>query len=674
MSHTPFLWQGGRKIDIEADPAEITMHAADERSARQEAQASGVGISKVRAAGPGLFRAAVTDVEAGMAKLRANHHVVHHVYRGCKDPNTEFLITESFFLKFKSSATPENIRDFLQAEHLTLERQLSPRSFLVRVTDATGMNPVRAANKAAERADVEYAEPNLLRTLQPMFIPVDPLFKQQWHLHAPVNDTDLVAGADIAGPDAWDVVMGTRDIVIAVADDGFDLTHPDLTGPDKITGALNITLTGPSTLTTDDQVQPRGGDYHGTPCAGVALAEHNGVGAVGVAPGCSFLAVRFPLGTMTDDHFVQMFDAISARADVVSCSWGVPPADAPMSTPLAEHIADLAATGGRRGRGLIFCVAAGNSNAPIKALDNTFPYRFIDGSGRVRTHAGPIDRWIAAHPAVLTIGASTSLKRRAAYSSWGRELCVCAPSNNFHDLFEFPVPGRGILTTDNEGAGPDSDFTPGSRFTPDFGGTSSATPTVAGVCGLVLSANPNLGADEVRSILERTADKDMDFTADTPVNGPGEFVDGVSLWFGHGKVNAARAVALAAEGSSQGRRLTLTNRERLAIEDLTTVRSEITAAEDGVLEEIRVKLLIRHTYIGDLRVQLQAPDGTAVMLHNNVGRGADELQKTYTAADVPALRALSGRSVRGTWTLVIRDTAAFDRGELQSWALLLRVR
>jgi hypothetical protein len=52
------------------------------------------------------------------------------------------------------------------------------------------------------------------------------------------------------------------------------------------------------------------------------VAEGNGTGVVGVAPGCSLVAVRFPLATMTDAHFIVMFEKISALADIVSCSWG----------------------------------------------------------------------------------------------------------------------------------------------------------------------------------------------------------------------------------------------------------------------------------------------------------------------------------------------------------------
>jgi len=42
------------------------------------------------------------------------------------------------------------------------------------------------------------------------------------------------------------------------------------------------------------------------------VAEGNGTGVVGVAPGCALVAVRFPL-SMSDAHFIVMFKKISDR-------------------------------------------------------------------------------------------------------------------------------------------------------------------------------------------------------------------------------------------------------------------------------------------------------------------------------------------------------------------------
>ena len=684
MSETNYFWQGGRKIEIQKDDSTITIQAASEAEARVAAERVGVEISASAPVAPGLVRATIiNDREQSVNRLRAEHNVVHHVYHDQQTRESEYLITESFFIKFKKDTPESRILEYLAAEHLVVDQAMGDKTYLVRVTDATGRNPIRTANAAVSRDDVEYAEPNLIRPLMKFaFIPPDDLFSQQWHLHAPVAGSDLVSGAGIFAPEAWDITRGQREIVIAVADDGFDLTHPDFQGQDKVVAQLNATLRGNennAAIDWDENVRPRpgalgiSGDFHGTPCLGVAVAEGNATGVVGVAPGCSLVAVRFPLEVMTDAHLIIMFEKISALADIVSCSWGAIPGNFPMSTTLATTIAKLARSGGRRGKGLVFCIAAGNNNCPVQDLNNTRTYRFHAG-GFTRSHSGPIDRWIAAHPDVITVSASTSRKTRSAYSSWGKQISLCAPSDNWDDLREIDPPGRGIVTTDNEGFGLNTDFTAGSRFTGDFGGTSSATPTVAGVCGLVLSANSALTALDVRKILQDTADKDMSFVTDTPVNESGEFNnDGFSLWFGFGKVNAFRAVQ-AATGSNGERRIDIEQDTPLDIPDASTpILSPIQVNEDGRIIELRLQVNITHTFIGDLRVDLIAPDGTGLVLHNNTGGSANNLVRTYSFQDTPPLRSLLDKSIRGTWQLRVRDTFVLDVGRLNGWRIVARV-
>jgi subtilisin family serine protease/subtilisin-like proprotein convertase family protein len=679
MSETNYFWQGGRKIEIRQDDAAVTIHAENAAEAESAAERAGVELRAAANAAPGLVQAEVVgDRDGSIDRLRADDNVVHHVYRDRQTAESEYLITESFFIKFKPETPETRILDYFAAEHLAVEQELGDKTWLVRVTGGTGRNPIRTANAAASRDDVEYAEPNLVRRLMRFaFIPPDTLFARQWHLHAPAAiPPDLVAGAGISAPEAWDLTRGRREIVVAVADDGFDLTHPDFQGDGKVVARLNATIRGQGVsagIDWDANVSPRAGDYHGTPCLGVAVAEGNGTGVVGVAPGCSLVAVRFPLA-MSDAHFILMFQKISPLADVVSCSWGVGPANAPMSTTFRTAIAALARSGGRRGKGLIICVAAGNNNCPVQDLANTRTYRFRTDFG-VSSYSGPVDRWIAAHPDVITVSASTSRKTRSAYSSWGRQICVCAPSDNWDDLGQTSPAGLGIFTTDNEGAGPGSDFTSGSRFTSRFGGTSSATPTVAGVCALVVSANPSLTGPEVRQLLQQTADKDLSFVTDTPVNEPGAFDNaGFSLWFGHGKVNAFRAVQAAAVPVQAEQSVDREVAAGLNIPDVgSPVTSSMTIDQDGTITDLRVQVDIRHTFIGDLRVDLIAPDGTAVVLHNNTGGSANDLVRTYSVQEAPALRPLLGKRIRGTWQLRVRDTFRLDVGRLNRWRIAARI-
>ena len=52
MSETNYFWQGGRKIPVQKDVAEITIQAPSEAAARGAAERAGVQLSAVSAATP----------------------------------------------------------------------------------------------------------------------------------------------------------------------------------------------------------------------------------------------------------------------------------------------------------------------------------------------------------------------------------------------------------------------------------------------------------------------------------------------------------------------------------------------------------------------------------------------------------------------------------------------
>lgn len=135
---------------------------------------------------------------------------------------------------------------------------------------------------------VDFAEHNMVNRFQPAYIPADRYFRRQWHLSSAAG-IQLVAEASVNATEAWDITRGDHRIVVAVVDDGFDLDHPDFQGVDKVVFPKDY---------VDRDANPfpesQAGDYHGTPCAGVAIAESNGRGVVGIAHGCAFMPVRFP--------------------------------------------------------------------------------------------------------------------------------------------------------------------------------------------------------------------------------------------------------------------------------------------------------------------------------------------------------------------------------------------
>ena len=100
----------------------------------------------------------------------------------------------------------------------------------------------------------------------------------------------------------------------------------------------------------------------------------------------------------------------------------------------------------------------------------------------------------------------------------------------------------------------------------------------------------------------------------------------------------------------------------LAIPGVVTVSDTITVPDSGTATSVSVSVDIAHTWIGDLLVELIAPDGTAITLHDRGGGSADDIDQTY-APD------FEGVLIAGNWTLRIDDNFVDDSGVLNSWTL-----
>ncbi len=113
----------------------------------------------------------------------------------------------------------------------------------------------------------------------------------------------------------------------------------------------------------------------------------------------------------------------------------------------------------------------------------------------------------ADNPYIINVSATNENDVKASFSNYGAIVDISAP-------------GKNIYTLQNNGGYAVAE------------GTSFASPVVAGVAALVMSVNPYLTPEEVEQVLEQSAD-DI-------ANG-----SGMHPYYGHGRVNAAAAVALA---------------------------------------------------------------------------------------------------------------------------------
>jgi zinc metalloprotease ZmpA len=95
------------------------------------------------------------------------------------------------------------------------------------------------------------------------------------------------------------------------------------------------------------------------------------------------------------------------------------------------------------------------------------------------------------------------------------------------------------------------------------------------------------------------------------------------------------------------------------------VTSPITIAGCGraASSASTVTVAIVHTYRGDLRIDLVAPDGSTYSLkRTSASDGADNVNATYTVN-------LSGETADGTWQLRVQDVYRLDTGRIDSWTL-----
>ncbi len=94
--------------------------------------------------------------------------------------------------------------------------------------------------------------------------------------------------------------------------------------------------------------------------------------------------------------------------------------------------------------------------------------------------------------------------------------------------------------------------------------------------------------------------------------------------------------------------------------------------ERGRLKDIEVSLNISHTFIRDLRVELVAPSGHSIFLHDCEGGAADNIRRSYDPSTLASMDALRDLPIQGDWSLRIKDLEGMDTGTLNRWSLRLQ--
>lgn len=479
------------------------------------------------------------------------------------------------------------------------------------------MVDLRSTTQVAS-ADVLLATQFTLRAL-----PNDPLAATQWHLN-PVAVSPVVAGSDVKIDAIWNypstVGIRGKGVRIGVVDDGLQTSHPDFVS--------NIDTTNDKDWNGNDaDPSPGTGDDHGTACAGNAAARgNNGIGVTGTAPEATLVGMRLIAAAVTDAQEGEAMNYLSDLIQIKSNSWGPNDTGTTLEAPGPLTIAALqtAATTGRGGKGSIILWAGGNGGD-------------VNDNSNYDGYANSIY--------TIAIGATDSKGTRAYYSEPGANIVVTAPSSGNGTAL-------GITTVDRTGAnGYDS-----SDYTNSFGGTSSATPTAAGIVALMLEKNSNLGWRDVQEILIKSATKFKPADAGWVTNGAGI---PFNHDFGAGLINATSAVNLAATWTNlpaQTSAISTQTGLTAAIPDnlaAGVTRTFNLAATNLRVEHVTLKLSATHTARGNLQITLTSPSG----MSSTLAAVRPDINDNYSNWTFSSVRNW-GENSAGTWTLKVADLSS----------------
>lgn len=573
--------------------------------------------------------------------------------------------TDTWVVVLQPGSNPNTVAASIGFENLGQVGTL-PNVYLFRAPGSAASEAsaqeVAAALEASAQI-IEY-EQQFAQQHEPRTPTDDPLNLNQWHLGS------ANSGANIQ-PNAWNLGYTGSGVQIAIVDDGLQYTHPDLApnylpaGSWDFNGDCAYNPSNPWNCPDDSPlpfVGPNGAcsgaladsDCHGTAAAGVAAAADNAAGSnpdycgVGAAYGAQLSGIRLISKPTTDAQDAAALTYQNQLNDIFSNSWGPTDNGSTLMGPgLATRIAlESGITNGRGGRGNIYVWAAGNGRT---SGDN------VNADGYANSRY------------VIAVGAVGSNGQYAGYSEPGAAMLVTAPSNGFGSF-----PFGGITTTDLMGGAGYGGYPANPGCTSSFGGTSSATPLVAGVVALMLEANPDLTWRDVQYILIETAVKNDPGNIDWKVNGAGH---DINHNYGFGLIDAAAAVNMAKTWKNVGPEIqwSIPQTVNATIPTNTpfNMTREINLSTGGnyPVEHVEVVFNATHSWRGDLQITLTSPSGTVSRL---MPERVSDQGPNYT--NWRFMTTLNwGENPNGKWKLNVVDSAnpPLDGGTWHSWELIV---
>ena len=312
----------------------------------------------------------------------------------------------------------------------------------------------------------------------------DPLLNDQWHYNNDGHIAGTKVGADANVFKAWETgVTGSKDVVVAIIDGGFQVDHPDLKdnvwiNTAELNGKPGVDDDGDGYV--DDiygynfviKSSDINAHSHGTHVAGtVGATNNNGIGVCGVAGGsdgkggvkmmvCQVFDSRASSSAVADFGAAIVY-AADRGASIAQCSWGAGVADEEDKSVTEAVDYFTKNGGGDKMNGGLCIFAAGNNGEE----GNYYP--------------GCLDK-------VVAVGSMAPDGSVAYYSNRGKWVDVTAPGGLEDNGQQY-----GVLST-----------LPNSTYGYNEG-TSMACPHVSGIAALILSkyGNKQFSNETLRTLL-----------------------------------------------------------------------------------------------------------------------------------------------------------------------------
>ncbi len=384
------------------------------------------------------------------------------------------FVESQVVVKFRKSAGPEEIQRLIADFNMTV-REMMPQINYYLLDVPQNVTVSEMIIRLSDMDIVETCEPNYISQSQDA--PNDVYFDRQWGLDNPVYE-----GSDLHMTMAWEVESGDPDVVIAIIDMGFDMTHEDLqenlwhnpgeipdNGIDDDQNGYVDDVVGWDFVNQTKGIDDPDCDWryedndptamltsHGNRVWGVLGAtKGNEIGIAGVAGKCKIMLIR--AGYYNEDGSPVLSSSQIAKGLIYAADNGARVIN--ISSGSTRYSSSYkAALSYAIDKGALIVCSAGNEgeNAPC------YPSSYnLTG--------------------ILSVGASTLNDTRADFSNYG-------------DWVDVSAPGQYILTTlldDQYG---------------ETQGTSFAAPMVAGVAALLFSRYPNWTPAEVKDRIMNTVD------------------------------------------------------------------------------------------------------------------------------------------------------------------------